>query len=233
MRCLIFFVLLTVCSAPAQCQEPSWKGKHIILKEGTVPFFSQEPGGQQVLLGSLRHITYKVLADQDAKLRVSQGGVEGWVEKDKMLPLDQALDYFTTAIQNNPQVTYYYSRRAAVYRWKGDHENALKDQDETIRLAPEEPAYFNNRGISHASRRDYEKAIADYTAALLLKPDYGLALRNRGMAWNGKKDYDKALQDLGEALQLDPRDASAQRRRTSACPEKSNTLPRAPATRKP
>jgi Flp pilus assembly protein TadD len=200
----------------AHAQEKSWKGKTVILKDGVVVLFNQEPGGPQVVLGHLLYITYKALDDQDGKLRVSQGGIEGWVEKDKMLPIDEALDYFTAAIANNPQISFFYSRRAAVYRWKGDHERALKDQDETIRLSPLEPAYFNNRAISHAAKRDFDKALEDYNEALRLKPTYGLALRNRGMAWIGKKEYDKAITDFTEAMQLEPRDAAAHSGRGSA-----------------
>jgi tetratricopeptide (TPR) repeat protein len=214
MRWIPLLVLLFPTSAHSQ--EESWKGKAIILKEGVVPMFSQEPGGPQVFLDNLRHITYKALDDKDGKLLVTQAGVEGFIDKSKMLPMEQALDYFTAAIANNPRVAFYYSRRAAVYRWKGENDKALKDQDETIRLHPQEPAYLNNRGLSYAAQRDYDRAIQDYDDALRIRPDYGLALRNRGMAWNGKKDFDKALRDFNEAMQLDPRDAAALSGRGSA-----------------
>src|SRR5687767_4423113 len=150
MRASWLLLLLVLFPAQALCQDAGWKGKTIILKDGTVPFYSQEPGSPPALLGNLRHITYKVLDDKDGKLRVNQAGTEGWVEKEKVLPTEQALEHFTGALTRNPQVAYYYSRRAAIHRLQGDNAKALKDQDETIRLSPEEPAYWNNRGITHA-----------------------------------------------------------------------------------
>lgn len=213
---MLLLVLLLLVPAWAPAQETSWKGKTIILKDNVVPLFAPDPSGLQVFLGNLRHITYKALEDKDGKLRVNQGGQDGWVDKNQVLLIDESLEFFTTAIANNPRLSFYYSRRAAVYRWKGEHDKAIKDQDETIRLNPQEPAYYNNRGISYAARRDYDLAIQDYNESLRLKPDYGLALRNRGMAWNGKKDFDKALQDFTEAMQLDPRDAAAHSGRGSA-----------------
>jgi tetratricopeptide (TPR) repeat protein len=209
MRRSFTLVLLLLLPSWTHAQPESWKGSTIILKDGIVPMFVEEAGGPRVFLGNLRHITYKALDDRDDKLSVSQGGIEAWVEKAKMLPIDQAESFFTAAIGDNPHMSYLYSRRAAVYSWRGEHEKAIKDQDETIRLNPQEAAYFNNRAISHAARREYDQAIKDYNEALRLKPEYGLALRNRGMCWTSKKDYDKALRDFTETLQLDPRDAAA------------------------
>jgi Tfp pilus assembly protein PilF len=216
MRASWILPVILLLPGQAPCQEESWKGKTLILKAGSVPFFNQEPGGMQLSLGNLRHFSYKALDDKDGKLRLSQGGFEGYVDKNHMLPIEQAVDYYTAALQNNPNVSSYYSRRAAAYRWKGEHDKAIKDQDQTIRLNPREAAYFNNRGVSYASKRDFDRAIQDYDDALRRKPEYVVALRNRGVAWNGKKDFDKALQDFAEAIQLDPRDAAAHSGRGSA-----------------
>jgi tetratricopeptide (TPR) repeat protein len=208
--------LVILGTAVGQAQEESWKGKTIIIKAGSVPYFAQDADGPPMLLGNLRHLSYKVLDDKDGKVRVSQAGLEGWADKKDLLPMDKALGFFSGMIRDNPEVAHFYSRRAAIYRYLGDIDKALADQDDSIRLDPGEPAYWNNRGITHAGRRDYDKAIDDYNAALRLKPMYSLALRNRGMAWISKKDYDKAMLDFGEALQLDPRDPTAHSGRGSA-----------------
>ena len=209
MRTSFTLGLLVLLLSGAQAQEEGWKGKTVILKEGAIPLFSEEPGGPRVVLDNLRHMTYRVLEDKDNKLKLSQRGDTGWVDKAKMLPVAKAEEYFTAAIADNPHISFYYSRRAAVYYAGREYAKALEDQNETIRLNPNESAYFNNRGLTHAARREYDKAIRDYGEALRLKPDYGLALRNRGMCWTSKKDFDKALRDFTEAMQLDPREPEA------------------------
>lgn len=207
----IAFVLATASLAPwgVHAQEESWKGKSVIIKEGKVEFFQQTPGMAPVLLGELHHITYKVKDEKDGKLLVRQKGIDGWIAKESVLPIEQALDYFSDRIQLFPNNASYFGRRAEVWRWKGNLDNAIKDLDEAVRLAPQESAYYNNRGTFHAAKKDYDSAIQDYNEALRLKPNHPLTLRNRGHAWLGKKDFDKAFQDFNEAAQLDPRDPFA------------------------
>ncbi|HEX5845114.1 MAG TPA: tetratricopeptide repeat protein [Rhodoplanes sp.] len=102
-----------------------------------------------------------------------------------------------------------YNNRGWSYSDKGDHDRAIADFDEAIRLDPKLAIAFVNRGWSYERKGDYDRAIADYDEAIRLDPNYSLAHNNRGWARNLKGEYDQAIVDFGEAIRTDPKDATA------------------------
>ena len=93
-----------------------------------------------------------------------------------------------------------YNNRGWSYSDKGDHDRAIADFDEAIRLDPKLAIAFVNRGWSYERKGDYDRAIADYDEAIRLDPNYSLAHNNRGWARNLKGEYDQAIVDFGEAI---------------------------------
>ena len=87
---------------------------------------------------------------------------------------------------------------------KGDHQTAIVEYTDAIRLKPDYPDAFNNRGLAYKNLEQYDKAIADYTEAIRLKPDFASAFNNRGIAYDEFKQYDKAIADYTEAIRLKP-----------------------------
>ena len=61
---------------------------------------------------------------------------------------------------------------------KGEHDNAIKDLTEAIRLDPQ-AATDNDRGIAWRAKKDYDKAIEDYTEAIRLDPKHVVAFYNK------------------------------------------------------
>ena len=92
----------------------------------------------------------------------------------------------------------------SVYDKMGDHDRAIADYDEAIRLKPDLANAFNNRGATYEAKGDHDRAIADYAQAVHLKPDYAIAFKNRGLAYNAKGDRDLAIADFNEAIRLKP-----------------------------
>jgi tetratricopeptide (TPR) repeat protein len=147
-----------------------------------------------------------------------------------------------TAIIQTGQLTpqdlavIYYNRGTA-YNSKGDHDRAIQDYDEGIRLSPNDPAIYMARGISYYEKRDYDHAIQDFDQPISLNPNsapvyhyyhavapnkalayyyLGNAYDSRGNAYDNKSDYSHAIQDYSEAIQdyneaivLNPRNAFA------------------------
>lgn len=103
---------------------------------------------------------------------------------------------------DNDAAAYY--QRAFSWYSKGDHDRAIKDYDEAIRLDPRYAVAFNFRGLAWNAKGDFDKAISDYSEAVRLDPGYADAFNNRGVAWYYKKEYDRALRDFDEAIRLNP-----------------------------
>jgi tetratricopeptide (TPR) repeat protein len=64
-----------------------------------------------------------------------------------------------------------YGLRANAYEKKGDHQRALADRNEAIRLAPKDFLPYFSRGLQLEKMGDLARAAADYEKAAELKPD--------------------------------------------------------------
>lgn len=93
------------------------------------------------------------------------------------------------------------NNRSAMTR---DEDQAMRDLNEAIRLAPKLAKLFNNRGVRN-SYPNPSNAIPDYSEALRLDPAYAVAWNNRGEAYLEMKRYDDAIRDFSEAIRLAPR----------------------------
>lgn len=104
----------------------------------------------------------------------------GWVQKSRVVPLEQAAAYYTEYLRNHPTSTWAYRGRGIVWDEKGDYSNALKDYTEAIRLDPAYALAYYNRGIVWGNKGGYDNALKDYTEAIRLDPAYALAYNNIG-----------------------------------------------------
>lgn len=97
-----------------------------------------------------------------------------------------------------------YNRGNALSK-NDEHDRAIADFDEAIRLNPNDPDFYDSRGTAWSDKGDYVRAIADYDVAISRKPKDPVYLSNRGMAWYSKEDYEKASADFDKAIQLNPK----------------------------
>jgi tetratricopeptide (TPR) repeat protein len=102
-----------------------------------------------------------------------------------------------------------YCNRGIGYSQKGDHNRAIADLNESIRLWPDNAKHYSNRGAAYIAKGDNDRAIVDYDQAILLKPDYTLAYMGRSLAYTNKGDYDRAIADSDEAILLKPDEVPA------------------------
>src|SRR5947208_1713986 len=63
----------------------------------------------------------------------------------------------------------FYNRGNA-YVLKGDHDKAIADFDEALKLEPKNASIYNNRGNAHNDKGEGEAAMADFDAALKSDP---------------------------------------------------------------
>jgi tetratricopeptide (TPR) repeat protein len=91
---------------------------------------------------------------------------------------------------------------------KDEHDKAIADYTEAIRLDPKNALAYYHRGVAYGNKGEHDKAIADCTEAIRLTPDYsigsaimkGFAYRMRTSAYVSKAQYDKAFADYCEAV---------------------------------
>jgi tetratricopeptide (TPR) repeat protein len=111
--------------------------------------------------------------------------------------------------QEDDKTAAHFLARATTSYQGGEHDKAIGDYTEAIRLAPNYAHAYCCRGLAWYMKGEHDKAIADYTKAIRLAPNYAHAYSGRGLACYMKGEHDKAVGDYTEAIRLDPGLASA------------------------
>jgi tetratricopeptide (TPR) repeat protein len=109
-----------------------------------------------------------------------------------------------------------YNNRGTAYSSKGDHDRAIQDFNEAIRLNPKDTTVYVIRGDAYNGKGNYDLAIQDFDEAIRMKPNYVRAYYDRGKAYNSEGDYDRAIRDFSEAIHLNPNHTSGYYSRGSA-----------------
>ncbi len=200
--CALGFLSSVLLHSASAAAEASWVGKLIIPKKGAIDIKL----GYEVI-GEVRQGSLEVLSEENDWLKVRDCGVEGWIPRDDVVLLDDALEYFTEEIRKDEHAVGAYNRRGVARIQTGEYDSAIEDFNEVILQDPKNPAAYANRGNAWTSKWEYDKAVADYDEALRLDPKNSLAYHNRGYAWHQQDEYDKAIADFSEAVRLSPTDA--------------------------
>lgn len=125
---------------------------------------------------------------------------------------DVAIAKYTEAIEKNPPNANAYADRALAYKEKKDHDRAIADFNEALRLKPEGFVYYD-RGVVYREMGAEDKAIADFTKALKLNiPNAQLRAEcyiQRAHSYVNKEDADQALADLNAAIKMGTNESDA------------------------
>jgi tetratricopeptide (TPR) repeat protein len=114
-----------------------------------------------------------------------------------------------SGLLNAENLSIVYNNRGTAYSSKGDHDRAIQDLNEAIRLSPNHAYMYRTRGIEYGDEGNYDQAIQDLNEAIHLNPKDPSVYVVRGDAYRGKNDYDRAIQDFNEAIRLKPNDGRA------------------------
>ena len=208
---LLLFLAVYVAQTPE-----SWVGKRVITHYGAVlkvkGQIEDDAGrGKSLQRGKDRsdHRIYRVEQTNGKWLWLveEKGSARGWITAEWLIPFDQAIEYFTKQMREQPSSSTYHWR-GVIWSDKKEYDIAIADYKEAIRLDPQDTTAFNNRGTAWLGKQEYDKAIADFNEAIRLDPQDAFAFNNRGIAWNDKEEYNKALADFNEAIRLDPQNAT-------------------------
>ena len=102
-----------------------------------------------------------------------------------------------------------YFNRARAHDATQDHDLAIADLDEVLRLDPDNADAYGLRGAMHGSKDELDEAIADFDRAIALEPGQSDSFMNRGTARERKGEYAGAIEDYGSAIELAPKQAGA------------------------
>lgn len=102
----------------------------------------------------------------------------------------------------------FYNRGNA-YVLKGDHDKAVADFDEALKLEPKNASIYNNRGNARGDKGESDAAMADFDAAIKANPRYAAAYFNRANALAAKGETDRALKDYDAAIKHNKRNVNA------------------------
>ena len=148
-------------------------------------------------------VTALVLAGPGAFAQTQQE--RQWCESETGVTADQRIDGCSAVIkagrEKGDKLAEVFNSRGVAYRVKGDHERAIQDYGQAIKLNAKFAAAYINRGVAYDHKGDYDRAIADYEQALKLRPS-AEGHFNRGNAHLAKRDYDRAIDDYNQAIKL-------------------------------
>ncbi len=204
-RTIPAIALIPLLLAPNSVRQevPSWIGRKVVTKWQT-PLRV----GTQIADDNTEFRVYTVdrVKGDWLSLVFAPGNVSGWVRSAKVVPFDEAIDYYTREIRANPDSAYPYVGRGLIWREKGETEIAIADFDDAIRLEPTYGGAYINRGLAWTDQKKYHEAIADFNRAIRCDPASSGGFQKRGVAWICLNEYGKAMADLDEAIRLGPKD---------------------------
>lgn len=102
----------------------------------------------------------------------------------------------------------YYNRGNA-HAARGDHDAAVADFDETLKLEPKNASAYNNRGNARSDKGEGDAALADFGAAIKQNARYASAYFNRANLLAARGDTAAALKDYDTAIRYNRRNVNA------------------------
>ena len=120
---------------------------------------------------------------------------------------NQALDYYTKAVNENQKYSLAYRNRARAYLKLQKYEDALNDLNVALTLNTKDPIAYNGRGMIYMRFKRYDEAISDFKLANQLDSLYSDAYNNIGAYYyEVKGDVKQALTYLLTAIRIGEKD---------------------------
>ena len=129
---------------------------------------------------------------------------ESAIEKEEVNEYEKALEYFSRAIQKDPNSIQAYNLRGRTYTSLERYDKAFEDFAKAENIDPDDAETYFNRGCLYQQQGQYSDAINNYDTAILKKEDYGEAYYRRGQSKYDLGEAEEALADYERSLELQP-----------------------------
>ena len=143
-------------------------------------------------------IGYSKLSPVEKALGFYEKGVKA-AEQGKMI---DAVEYFTAAIYQAPNVSKLFHHRADAYAKSEQHSAAIMDYDTAVRMNPEYPDTYLDRGNTRYAIGDLEEAVKDFSEAIRLNDSWAEAYANRAVVYAEQGNTARSNQDAEKARLL-------------------------------
>ena len=136
---------------------------------------------------------------KDLIVKIELGNVASFAEN-----YDEAINTFEEAIKMHPQEASLYIIRAGTYILKGEYSLAIKDIDNSVKIAPRDPGILNASGLEFAVMGKYDEALVFFNRAIEFSQVNAEVYYNRGIVYKKIGDKNNAIDDLLKYLSLKP-----------------------------
>jgi tetratricopeptide (TPR) repeat protein len=113
------------------------------------------------------------------------------------------MDFFTSAIQANPQCAMAYNSRSMYKFSSGDPIGAENDLNASLAITPKYAPAWNNKAAFFLHESQYDSAIITANKALMLNPSYSDAFVNRAIAKTNLGEVAGAIHDYRMSIKYD------------------------------
>jgi Lipoprotein NlpI, contains TPR repeats len=96
-------------------------------------------------------------------------------------------------------------QRAIAYMHLGQHQRAVDDINEAVRIRPGDADNYYLRGVALRALGKYDQALEDTNRAIGIEPDNAGAYANRAFIYKALGNANQAKADARRARELDPR----------------------------
>ena len=196
---LYCFILATTQGDAAECALPI--GSLVLARHPGVHFRVKNADGGELHAGVVARVQ---------KVRGNWLWLgRGWVERRHVVPVWEAVDFFTAEIKRQPTAFAYIARIAAAGR-QGAYTTEIKSEiGKALKLDPEFAAGHLLRATRLLSAGEVDDAMDACDDALFFDPRLAEAYVIRGGVWCVSGKPDKAMKDFDRAIRIAPRLASA------------------------
>lgn len=118
---------------------------------------------------------------------------------------EQAIHYYTSAINVDSTDAYYFAYRGDEKRLIGNYKDAIEDFTKAITIEPRESWFYYRRGwIQDEFLNNNEAGLNDYTNAISINKNYAYTYVHRGRLYESKlNNPEKAKDDFERILAID------------------------------
>jgi tetratricopeptide (TPR) repeat protein len=112
------------------------------------------------------------------------------------------IEYFTKALELNPNLATAYEKRGQLYYFQGKYDKVIQDYNKYLDLEPAKEEAYWMIGMGYLESEDYEPAINNFSRAIDMEPDKLRSYAYRAEAYRLRGTDDKAFLDANKAIEL-------------------------------